>query len=279
MTSSLITPTVAPAAPTKPPTKASVGQPSPKTPAQDRASQAFEAALKLYKSGQYRAAIDRLIEARKLDPNAKDLPYNLGLLHEKLGEIDDAIRNFQVYLALEPDEAERERVAATVRRLEGARAEMAKAKPAIGPPASASAQPSAAPAPTAPPAPVSSADRSPDGASSESKPMRGRLDGWVFATAGVALAGAAAGAYFGASALSQRPVDATTGAGKSIEDLEASAARAHRSAVIADVGFGVAIAVGGASVLLYLLRDRPASKPAASTLSLSPRGVAWVGAF
>src|SRR5438270_111868 len=65
----------------------------------DRAEHAYQAALELYRNGQYRAAIDKLEEARRLDPTAKELPYNLGMVHEKLGALDDAIRFFEQYVA------------------------------------------------------------------------------------------------------------------------------------------------------------------------------------
>ena len=92
----------------------------------ERAEKAYQASLDLYRKGKYRAAIERLEDARAIDPEAKELPYNLGLVHEKLGEIDDAIRYFELYLTLEADEGERERVRATIRSphapLPGARA-------------------------------------------------------------------------------------------------------------------------------------------------------------
>jgi tetratricopeptide (TPR) repeat protein len=101
----------------------------PEATPQDRAQIAYQEALKLYKSGQYRAAVDKLVEARKLDPTAKELPYNLGLLYEKLGEIDNAIRSFELYLNLETDDEEKERVRGILQRLEGARAELNRNKP------------------------------------------------------------------------------------------------------------------------------------------------------
>lgn len=240
----------------------------PGTSAQDRAQIAYQESLKLYKAGQYRAAVDKLVEARKLDPTAKELPYNLGLLYEKLGEIDNAIKNFQLYLALDTDEEEKERVRSILQRLEGARDELNRNKP----PASASA-----PASAAPPPPTTSAPEPPP----PPPRRRGRLDALVYGTGGLSLAAVGAGVFFGVRALSLRPEPSTVG--QSIETLEDKQRRAHQSGVIADISFGVAIASGGAAVLLYFLRDAPPPKEGTPAAFVAPtRGggvVGWGGRF
>lgn len=219
----------------------------------DRAEKAYQASLDLYRKGQYRAAIEKLEDARAIDPEAKELPYNLGLVHEKLGEIDDAIRYFELYLTLETDETERDRVRATIRRLAGAKRDL---KPA----ASASAAP--------PPPPPHEDEKPPP----PPPPHAGRLDGWVYGTGGLAIAALAGGAFFGVRALSKHPSSPATGNGQTIGDLQSSADDAHRSAVVADVLFGVGIASGVAAALLYFGRD---AEPAADAAVLPiPRGVA-----
>ena len=54
-------------------------------------------AHELYQQGSYHEAIGELEAALKLDPNGKDLIFNLGVVHEKLGDIEDALRYFQRY--------------------------------------------------------------------------------------------------------------------------------------------------------------------------------------
>jgi tetratricopeptide (TPR) repeat protein len=221
----------------------------PRTPQaeKERAEKAYEAALVLYRKGQYRAAIDKLEEARAIDPQAKELPYNLGLVHEKLGELDDAIKWFELYLTLEPDESERERVKGTLRRLEGARRDL---RPA--PSATASA------APPPPPPPSASSDERP---APRPPPPGGRLDGYVYAAGGVAVATLAAGTFFGVRALSLRPSNPTTGSGRTIGDLQSSADDAHRSAIVADLCLGLAAVSGAAAAWLYFGRSPDAPPP------------------
>lgn len=233
-------------------------------PSPDRARKAFETALQLYRSGQYKAAVEKLVEARKLDPTAKDLPYNLGLVHEKLGNLDEAIKNFEVFLALEADEGEKERVRAIIKRLEGARSDLVK------PPPSAPAASSSAPPPPPPP-PTESAPPPPP------PPVRkGKLDGLVYGTGGLAAAALLGGVVFGVRALSLRPSESVTGPEQSFQDLQSSARRAHQSAVIADISFGVALVSGGAAALLYFLREAPAAAPASAFVA-PVRGGAVVG--
>jgi tetratricopeptide (TPR) repeat protein len=236
----------------------------------DRAQRAYQEALKLYKGGQYRAAIDKLTEARKLDPTATELPYNLGLLYEKVGDLDNAIKSFELFLNLETDEAEKERVRTIVQRLEGARAEIARNKP---PPSAEPPPPppatSSAPEPEAPPPPPP-------------PPRKGRLDGLVYGTGGLAVAALVSGTAFGVRALLIRP-ESKTSQSQSLADIEDGNRKAHQSAVIADVSFAVAVASGGAAALLYFLRDARATPGPSSAAFISPMhgGVltGWGGRF
>lgn len=213
----------------------------------DRAQAVFSEAKDLYKRGQYRAAVTKLEEARRLDPGAKELVYNLALVHEKLFEVDKAIPFFELYLTLEQDEDERARVRAVVKRLEGARADLEKQRKAEAAAASASAS-AAHPAP--PPAPPAAQER-----------RRGKLDAWVYTAGGVSAIALLGGVYFGVRALGSNPGSTKTGPDKSIRELQEDADATKSSATNADISLAIAIAAGGAAAGLYLLRTRevPAS--------------------
>ncbi len=58
-------------------------------------------ARELHAQGRYRAAVARLEAALALDPEGKELVYNLALIHERLGEVEPALRYYQRYLAME----------------------------------------------------------------------------------------------------------------------------------------------------------------------------------
>ena len=75
-------------------------------------------------AGSYREAIGELEAAHTLDPNAKDLVFNLGVVHEKLGDIDDALKWFRLYTTMNLTGPERDRADAYVHRLEGAKKEL-----------------------------------------------------------------------------------------------------------------------------------------------------------
>ncbi len=83
-------------------------------------------ALDLYRQGSYHEAITELETALKLDPNGKDLVFNLGVVHEKLGDIEDALRYFQRYEQMDLEPQERAKAEAYVKRLQGARREVEK---------------------------------------------------------------------------------------------------------------------------------------------------------
>lgn len=211
----------------------------------------FEAAKKAYKSGAYREAIAELDRAIELDPKGKDLHYNKGLVHEKLGELDLAIAAFKRYSELETDTGELEKAIQTVRRLEGARDELAEKNRREAEP------PPAEPPPAAPLPPPDEDTPKP-----KEKPKKGRLDAWVYATGGLSLLAFGAGTYFGFQALSTRQSsEDATGKGTSVYDLEDRAKRAHDYAVAADVAFAVGAASAGAAVLLYFTRDAKPGSP------------------
>src|SRR5690349_16295735 len=97
----------------------------PKTKEQLEAQQHFQRAKDLYQTGAYREAIAELELARTLDPKGKDLVFNLGIVHEKLGKFDEAIALFRQYLAMDNvSAAERAKAENVIKRIEGAKREV-----------------------------------------------------------------------------------------------------------------------------------------------------------
>ncbi len=224
--------------------------PEPGSPAAEKlARKHFKRALERYRKGAYREAIRELNKAIALDPHSKDLVYNRGLVYEKLGQIDNAIHEFEHYLTLEQDPEERERARAIIRRLKGARREVEKPAPPAGGGSPASSPAGSSPSPGSPttPAPVA---------------RHGRLDTWVYVAGGVAVVAAVVGSIFGIRALATEPgVDQSTGGSRTYTGMQNDQSRAHSYAVAADVSFGVGILAGAAAGALYFLRA-PAPAPA-----------------
>ncbi len=245
----LACPAVAVAGPTQDPS----AEPAPGSPAAvKRAKKHFQQALASYKSGAYREAIAELKEALRFDPNGKDLVYNLAVVHEKLGELDEAIEQFRRFTQMETDPKEIERVEKTIRRLEGARDEL-RAKqqqtPATEP---AEEQPE-----SSPPAPQMRTTRV-----VVAPREKGRLDAFTYGAAGVTGLATVVGIIYSMRAVSTRPgSDEATGPGTTVFDLQDRAQRAHNYAVTADVAFVVALLGGGATALLYFGRDKEKAPP------------------
>jgi tetratricopeptide (TPR) repeat protein len=97
------------------------------TPAQQLAEKHYKRARELYQLGRYREAIAQLEAALRSDPNGAELLYNLGLVHEKLGDADEAIAAYRHYLQVLGNDADPEEVAkvqAIIKRLDGAKTEL-----------------------------------------------------------------------------------------------------------------------------------------------------------
>jgi tetratricopeptide (TPR) repeat protein len=197
----------------------------------------------LYEEGHYRAALERLEAALRVDPEGRELVYNLALLHEKLGHLREAIVTYQRYAEMEPDPKAKARTLATIHRLEGAeREEMARAVVVR----------LRAPAPPAPRG-IGPARRS-----------------WVIATAGLSAAAFVTGVGFGLTALQRNPgANARTGNGVTIDSLQADAHAAHTDAVVADVAFVVAAAAAATAALLYTTGTNRAPRSSAALASTS----------
>ncbi|MGH7440856.1 MAG: tetratricopeptide repeat protein, partial [Polyangiaceae bacterium] len=119
----------------------------------------FDKARTFYEQGQYHEAIGELDTAHALDPSAKDLVFNLGVVHEKLGDIDDALRWFRLYAGMSLTPQESDRAEAYVRRLEGARREVEG--PHKGPAAAPPATPNSNSTPTGTATPTSTGSPTP----------------------------------------------------------------------------------------------------------------------
>lgn len=219
---------------------------------QRKAQEHFQRAKELYQAGKYEGAIAELDVARSLDPKAKDLVMNLGIVHEKLGRYDEAIGHLKTFLEMDGvTAAERVKVEGMIKRIEGAKH-------------------SAPPQPTATPASSSSAPPPPPpSVTPEAPPPRGRVDALTIAAGSVAVLGLGLGTGLGIYALGTRPSDGfVTGRDGSYATLQQKTDDAHTAAVIADVSLGVGIVAALATGWLYFGRTKdPAAAPTTGTTS------------
>jgi hypothetical protein len=233
-------------------------QSEPKTKEQLAAQQHFQRAKDLYQTGTYREAVVELEAARMLDPKAKDLVFNLGIVHEKLGKYDEAITFFRRYIEMEGvTTAERAKAESIVKRIEGAKREVP-----IAPAPTGTTEPAPAPAPAPP-----------------EETQRGRIDGATLGMGASAVVGLGVGTVFGILALSsQPPKNFTTGRDGTYEEFSTKTNDAHRdadrNAIISDVGFGVGIVAAAVTAYLYFGRTK---EPARGTVTPSVAPVAAGG--
>jgi tetratricopeptide (TPR) repeat protein len=202
----------------------------------------------LYEQGRYHAAIEKLEAALRLDPDGKELVYNLAILHEKLADTDAAERYYRRYLEMEPDPKAKARIQGILRRIEGLQRELAdpSRRRVAGPAPLRPEQPSAPP----PPRPV--------------KP-------WVVATGTVAGVAFLMGSIFGLAALARNPgANAHTSRDVSISELQADARAAHVDAVISDVSFLITLAATGTATFLYFSTPRGAPQTVGSVALAAP---------
>ncbi|HEX4447063.1 MAG TPA: tetratricopeptide repeat protein [Polyangiaceae bacterium] len=205
----------------------------------------FEKARTDYAQGSYREAIAELEAAHSLDPSAKDLVFNLGVVHEKLSDIDDALQWFQLYTTMSLTPQERERADAYIRRLEGAKKEV---PPKTGAPAASSGTSS----PGLPPSPGNE-----PGEVATPPATHGRLDAATITATSVAGAAVIFGVVLAVKADQDRPSNGfVTGRDGTYAQFADRTAMAHREAIAADIGFGVSIAAGITAVVLYFARTR-----------------------
>ncbi|MDF3069113.1 MAG: hypothetical protein K0R38_4714 [Polyangiaceae bacterium] len=215
--------------------------------AETRARSHFDRSLELYRAGRYDEALEQLQRAAELDPNGKDLFFNLSLVHEKLGELPHAIRALERFRELETDPKERERARIIIERLRGAEQAGLAARRAPVPCA-----PVANPAPTQAPRP---------------KP---RLSPVQVGAASIAVASLVVGTVFGLKALADDVSDEPTSDSLSVEQLRARSRRAEREALVADVAFALGLSSTATFVSLWLLT--PPAPSAASGAGFTLRG-------
>jgi tetratricopeptide (TPR) repeat protein len=223
----------------------------------------FEKARSYYGQGAYREAIAELEAAHVLDPSAKDLVFNLGVVHEKLADIDDALRWFRLFTTMDLTTQERERADAYIKRLEGAKKEVETKqtqpppKPSAPPPHNGASHNQSEPAPSAPPRP-------PD------RPPGGRIDALTIGALAATTLGLGFGIVLAVRAWDDRPpANSVTGSkGFTFQDLQNQESNAHYEAMLADIGFGVALVGAVATTTLYFARPR-ATAPA-PTVSAAP---------
>jgi tetratricopeptide (TPR) repeat protein len=210
----------------------------------------FDKARADYAQGAYREAIGELEAAHALDPNAKDLVFNLGVVHEKLADIDDALKWFRLYTSMNLTPTERDRADAYVKRLEGAKKEL-------------DAKQAAAAASTAtPPPPPPPHDAGP--------PARGRIDALTIAGASVTGVALVVGIVLAAKAEQDKPpANFVTGKTGTYDDLVNRTNTSHQEAVAADISFVAAAVLAGATTYLYLGRTRDPATPSSGSTSVS----------
>jgi tetratricopeptide (TPR) repeat protein len=224
----------------------------------------FEKGRAYYAQGAYREAISEFEAAHALDPNAKDLVFNLGVVHEKLADIEDALKWFRLYASMNITDQEREKANAYLRRLEGAKKELDAKQAAAA--AAAASSPSASNGTTPPPPPE--------------KPQYGRIDAFTIAAASVAVVGLGTGIILGIKAESDKPPsNAVTGQNITYTQLVNRTNQAHNEAIAADIGFGVAVAAAAVTAYLYLARPRSTAPSTTGATTVSAAPLTGGGAF
>lgn len=208
----------------------------------DRARELYENGEILYNEGRYEDAIVAWEEAYRLS-NRPALLFNIANAYERLGRYDealDALNRYRAYAKAEERDSLDRRIANLERRRDEARA------------AAASAAPTPTPPPVEPtPAPVAPAPA----------PAAGGLRPAPVALAGVGVVGLGVGTVFGLQARSARAELATLCVGGDEGPIcpDSAApllAQDQRSALLADVSFGVgAVALAGGLTLQLLGRD------------------------
>jgi tetratricopeptide (TPR) repeat protein len=208
----------------------------------------FQRSLELYRAGHYTAALEELEQAARLDPNGKDLFFNLSLVHEKLGQLPEAIAALERFRQLETDRTERERARLTIERLRGAEraGELARTARGASEPCPEPAVPAPAPPPAAP-----------------------RTTPILIGAASVAAVSFVVGTIFGAKAWSDDVEGQSTSPTFSITQLRERARRAEREALVADIAFAISAASAATFVGVWWLSPKD---PAVRAAGLTVRG-------
>ncbi len=194
----------------------------------------YERGREHYLAGRYREALVELRAALALDQRSPNLVYNVARVNEDLGNLDEAIANYERYLELIPEgeSAERDKIQKTIRRLEGARSAAAEDRD------------------------DDTGLRGFDARAPQSEPL-GRADllFWATASAGVALV--ATGGVLGVLAL-QRENDVgdfVVGPDGTFEDRKDLVSEADTLATASDLTLIGGAAALTTAALLFFLRD------------------------
>jgi hypothetical protein len=225
----------------------------------------YEKARADYAQGAYREAITELEAGYALDPN-KYLVFNLGVVHEKLGDIDDALKWFRQYTTMSLTPQERERAESYLRRLEGAKKELEAKQAAQQQQQQQQQQPQGAPESTTTPAPPPPPPE---------KVVHGRIDALTITAASVTTAALALGIVMGVKALHDNPggTPVTGHNNLTYTEFVNQHNTALREGLVADIGFGTAVVAAAATAVLYFGRTRPASTSTttgSTTVSAAP---------
>ena len=218
-----------------------------------RAGELFDKAESEYQAGRFQSAIDLLLEAQKLAPDAV-LHYNLARAYEGMGDLDHALASYRAYLDTDPKSKDRGAVEARIKSLEELRTAHDAPPVAAAKPAPANEAPPAPPPPKPSPAP------------------------WI--VAGVGALGFAAGGALGGLSLSR------SGDAKDPKTSGVEAARFHDSATTfataANATFiasGVVVAAGVIWGVVDVVTVSKKKQQTSVRLELSPSGLRCVGSF
>jgi tetratricopeptide (TPR) repeat protein len=218
----------------------------------------------LYEAGNYADAIAELETARALDPYAKDLVFNHGIVHEKALQNQVALHINLLYLDMDIEAAERARAENIIKRLEGARVHITPT--------------STATVTAPPPATTIIVAGGP--------PPHGRVDGLTITSGILALAGLGVGAGFGIAALGARPpanyvtgAPGDPGANGTYADLKSMVDQANTLAIIADIGFITGIVFTGVTLGVYFGRTKKSDARPSVTVAPTGRGIVLGGTF
>ncbi len=252
--------------PVQKPVQAPITKRIPPPSGKELALRLHDEAQTLYQEGRYIQAVEKLEEALGHDPDAIVLHYNLGLIREKMGDLEEALMRFRTCLDLEQNPAERIRLERTVARLEGAVRYGSVSQPRLGS-ADRHNPFEVAPTPKSPPKP-----------SAPSPPAA--VHPAVVISAAVAGSGLLLGSSLAIFAQATDPGRSpTTNATTSYQDLQADADAAHNAAIAADIALVVGAVAAASAVTVAIVLPAGGEQPSQAALRLSPTSAQLVVSF